>query len=155
MDIRWNCVTPPASMPRRRLPYSTLPTTTPRPRPAARAAATPLLVVEEAGQEGPATYIAPPVSAASAATEQTAQSSRPPVKIVASFEGLGIGFTGPPGPAPGRNPSDNSLAAGTDHVVQIVNSRMAVFDKQGKALYGAVKTNTLFRGFGGALRAAQ
>jgi hypothetical protein len=66
-----------------------------------------------------------------------------------SFDGLGVGFEGPQGPATGRNPSDNSLAVGPQHVVQIVNSRMAVFDKHGKVLYGAVTTNTIFKGFGG------
>src|SRR2546427_8826095 len=41
-------------------------------------------------------------------------------------------------------------------IVQIVNSRLAVFTKKGalfevtgKVLYGAVSTNTLFKGFGG------
>jgi hypothetical protein len=49
-----------------------------------------------------------------------------------------------------RNPSDNSLAAGQNHIVQIVNSRMAIFTKQGKPLYGPVETNNVFKGFGGA-----
>lgn len=55
-----------------------------------------------------------------------------------------------------RNPSDNTLAVGPNHVVQIVNSRMAVFSKKGaqfgqtgKVLYGPVRTNTIFEGFGG------
>ena len=59
--------------------------------------------------------------------------------------------------SPPRNPSDNSLAVGPDHIVQIVNSRMAIFTKKGKrfdatarVLYGPVVTNTLFKGFGGA-----
>ena len=43
--------------------------------------------------------------------EQTAQGARPPAELVASFDGLGVGFDGPQGPAAGRNPSDNSLAA--------------------------------------------
>ena len=54
-----------------------------------------------------------------------------------------------------RNPSDNSLAVGPDHIVQIVNSRMAVFtkngsrfDRTGEVLYGPVATNNVFRGFG-------
>jgi hypothetical protein len=56
-----------------------------------------------------------------------------------------------------RNPSDNSLAVGPDHIVQIVNSRMAIFTKRGaqfdstgKPLYGPVETNNVFKGFGGA-----
>jgi hypothetical protein len=104
---------------------------------------------EQAAQTAPAPYVAPPVSAAGAAAEQKTQGPHSPVKTIASFDGLGVGFAGPQGPSAGRNPSDNSLAVGPNHVVEIVNSRMAVFDKQGKALYGAVNTNTLFKGFGG------
>ena len=85
--------------------------------------------------------------------EQKAQGTRPPAKLVVSFDGLGAGFEGPQGPSTGRNPSDNSLAVGPNHVVQIVNSRIAVFDKQGKVLYGAVPTNTIFKGFGGVCEA--
>lgn len=88
--------------------------------------------------------------------EQTAAGHRPPAVLVASFDGLGEGFVGPQGGATGRNPSDNSLAVGPDHIVQIVNSRMAIFTKRGKrftetgrALYGPVPTNNVFRGFGG------
>src|SRR5205807_1889817 len=85
------------------------------------------------------------------------QGKRPPAAIIESFDGLGVGFEGPQGPATGRNPSDNSLAIGPNHIVQIVNSRLAVFTKKGelygstgKVLYGAVNTNTIFKGFGGA-----
>src|SRR6185295_15323409 len=59
-----------------------------------------------------------------------------------------------------RNPSDNSLAVGKDHIFQIVNTRMAIFSKQGKLfketgkpLYGPVATNTVFKGFGGMCEA--
>src|SRR5581483_3791180 len=90
------------------------------------------------------------------AVEQTAQGSRPPAPLIDSFDGLGFGFTGPQGTATTRNPSDNSLAVGPDHIVQIVNSRMAVFTKKGarfdttgKILYGPVVTNHIFAGFGG------
>jgi hypothetical protein len=55
-----------------------------------------------------------------------------------------------------RNPSDNSLAVGPNHIVQIVNTQMAVFTKAGKkfdvtgkVLYGPVPTNNVFRGFAG------
>jgi hypothetical protein len=85
--------------------------------------------------------------------EQKAQGTRPAAKLVVSFDGLGIGFEGPQGPSTGRNPSDNSLAVGPNHVVQIVNSRLAVFDKQGKVLYGAAPTNSIFKGFGGVCEA--
>ncbi|HYW45669.1 MAG TPA: hypothetical protein VE959_22585 [Bryobacteraceae bacterium] len=88
-----------------------------------------------------------------AAVEQKQQGDRPPAALVESFDGLGVGFEGPQGVSTGRNPSDNSLAVGPDHVVQIVNSRMAVFTKKGKVLYGAVATNTIFKGFGGPCEA--
>lgn len=88
-----------------------------------------------------------------ASIEQTSQGSLPPAELVTSFDGLGVGFEGPQGPAKGRNPSDNSLAVGPDHIVQTVNSRMAIFDKTGRVLYGAAPTNTVFHGFGGACEA--
>jgi len=94
------------------------------------------------------------------AIEQKSPGTRPPVKLLASFDGLGVGFEGPPGGSAGRNPSDNSLAVGPNHIVQIVNSRLAVFTKKGaffastgKVLYGAVPTNTIFKGFGGVCEA--
>ena len=75
---------------------------------------------------------------------------------MASFDGLGVGFVGPQGNANLRNPSDNSLAVGPDHIVQIVNSRTAIFTKKGarydttgRILYGPVETRNVFRGFGG------
>ena len=93
---------------------------------------------------------------AQAAPEQTAQGSRPAARIVASFDGLGVGFSGPQGSSTTRNPSDNSLAVGRDHIMQTVNSRLAIFTKKGKrfdstgrVLYGSVPTNTVFKGFGG------
>jgi hypothetical protein len=89
--------------------------------------------------------------------EQTSQGTRPPATLVASFDGLGAGFSGPQGSPLLRNPSDNSLAVGPDHIVQTVNSRMAIYTKKGKrfkntgeTLYGAVPTNNVFRGFGGS-----
>ena len=88
--------------------------------------------------------------------EQTRPGETPAPAVVESFDGLGVGFTGPHGNAEGRNPSDNSLAVGPDHIVQTVNSRLAVFTKKGKkfdvtgrVLYGAVPTNTIFAGLGG------
>ena len=107
----------------------------------------------------PSAPIVPPVittPAASGAVEQRSQGTKPPADLVTSFDGLGVGFEGPQGTATLRNPSDNSLAVGPDHIVQTVNSRMAIFTKQGKrfdatgkALYGPVATNNVFRGFGG------
>ncbi|MGH9872158.1 MAG: hypothetical protein ACRD9S_06780 [Pyrinomonadaceae bacterium] len=98
----------------------------------------------------------PPVPAAAAAIEQKSQGPRASAQIVESFDGLGIGFEGPQGKTNVRNPSDNSLAVGPDHVFQIVNTRVAIFTKRGrrfpetgKVLYGPVVTNAVFAGFGG------
>lgn len=98
----------------------------------------------------------PPLPAAAVAVEQKSPGTRPPALLIESFDGLGYGFDGPQGASLGSNPSDNSLAAGPDHIVQIVNSHMAIFSKKGakygvsgKVLYGAVPTNTIFKGFGG------
>ena len=89
--------------------------------------------------------------------EQTIMGTRQEPDLVEAFDGLGYGFTGPEGTARMRNPSDNTLAVGPDHIVQIVNSRMAVFTKKGsrfgqsgQVLYGPAETRNVFRGFGGA-----
>ena len=94
--------------------------------------------------------------APAATIEQTSTGTKPAPALVESFDGLGVGFEGPQGTAALRNPSDNSLAVGPDHIVQTVNSRMAIFTKKGKkfdasgrALYGPVNTNNVFKGFGG------
>jgi hypothetical protein len=96
---------------------------------------------------------APPTDAS---VEQTEQGNRLAPEIVASFDGLGEGFKGPQGTAVLRNPSDNSLAVGRDHIVQLVNTKMAVFTKKGKkfdttgkVLYGPVNTGNVFKDFGG------
>lgn len=98
----------------------------------------------------------PPIPAAGAAVEQKSQGPRASAQMVESFDGLGVGFAGPQGKANVRNPSDNSLAVGPDHVFQIVNTRVAIYTKKGKrfkttgeVLYGPVVTNAVFAGFGG------
>src|SRR4051812_36254368 len=63
--------------------------------------------------------------------EQRDDGAGPPPVIVASFDGLGVGFDGPQGAGRSGNPSDNSIAVGPDHIVQVVNSRMAIFTKKG------------------------
>src|SRR4051812_11681472 len=125
--------------------------------------ATAIVVVSSAAasvQPPPAAVPAMVVPAGSAAIEQTAQGSGPAAVVVTSFDGLGAGFTGPHGSAVLRNPSDNSLAVGPNHIVQTVNTRMAIFTKKGREfdaagrpLYGPVPTNNVFRGFGGACEA--
>lgn len=98
-----------------------------------------------------------PAALTAAAVEQREQGRGPAPVVVESFDGLGNGFTGPQGRAALRNPSDNTLAVGRDHIVQVVNTRLAIFsrkgarfDSTGRVLYGPVPTNTLFRGTGGA-----
>jgi hypothetical protein len=112
----------------------------------------------------PAPAPAPVITAAGAAVEQISQGEKPSANLGDSFDGLGEGFKGPQstnGPAPPfRNPSDNSLAVGSDEIVQIVNSQFAVFSKKGArhsstgaVLYGPAPTNTIFLGFGGVCEA--
>ncbi|MDA1307132.1 MAG: hypothetical protein O2917_07715, partial [Acidobacteria bacterium] len=96
---------------------------------------------------------AAPGSAAGAAVEQTTMGTGPAPSLVTQFEGLGVGFDGPHGTSTGRNPSDNSLAVGPRHVMASVNTRMAVWDKQGHVLWGAVPNNTVFAGFTGTCEA--
>lgn len=93
---------------------------------------------------------------AMAAVEQRSHGTRDPLPVIASFDGLGHGFVGPQGSATLRNPSDNTLAVGPNHIVEIVNTRMAIYTKKGavydttgKVLLGPVPTNVLFEGFGG------
>jgi hypothetical protein len=88
--------------------------------------------------------------------EQIKPGTRAPIALIESFDGLGVGFVGPQGTANTRSPSDNSLAVGRDHIMQTVNSRMAIFTKRGarydttgRAVYGPVETRNVFRGFGG------
>jgi hypothetical protein len=88
--------------------------------------------------------------------EQRQEGDRASLPVLSAFDGLGADFEGPAGTVNVRNPSDNSLAVGPDHIVQIVNSVMAVytragamFDTTGQVLYGPVETNAIFKGFGG------
>ncbi|HTG17692.1 MAG TPA: hypothetical protein VK747_20760 [Blastocatellia bacterium] len=82
----------------------------------------------------PATIVPPVITSppGAAAVEQTSQGARQAATLVESFDGLGVGFEGPQGTALLRNPSDNTLAVGLDHVFQIVNTRMAIYSKKGK-----------------------
>jgi len=106
----------------------------------------------------PAPIVAPVITSPRGAekVEQKSQGERAAAELVESFDGLGVGFEGPHGTTSVRNPSDNSLAVGPNHIFQIVNTRIAIytkkgkqFDKTGKVLYGPVATNTIFKGFGG------
>jgi hypothetical protein len=114
-----------------------------------------LRLVAGAGVLMLAAWLADAGPVTSASVEQCEPGKRPAAEIVANFDGLGEGFRGPQGAAALRNPSDNSLAVGPDHIVQIVNTKMAVFTKRGKkfdttgeVLYGPVNTGNVFRDFG-------
>lgn len=91
----------------------------------------------------------PPVVAAAAAVEQTEFGSRPALALKASFDGLGVGFSGPRGGTHARNPSDNSLAVGPEQIVQVINSGFAIYAKNGHVLEGPVPARTIFSGFSG------
>ena len=120
-----------------------------------RPAATAVALVLSAGQ----TTLAQSAAGrrVAALIEQTTEGTRPAARLVASFDGLGAGFIGPEGSGRGRNPSDNSLAVGPDHIMQTVNGLgMAIFTKKGRlfdttgrVLYGPVNVKTVFRGFSG------
>lgn len=84
------------------------------------------------------------------AVEQVTPGMATGIRLVRSFDGLGASFRGPHGVTTQRNPSDNSLAVGRTHIVQTVNTQLAIFSKTGRPLYGPLPTNTVFRGFGGA-----
>src|SRR5262249_28068742 len=109
---------------------------------------------EEAAFSSP---VAAKVSRASADVEQAAAGTKPAARLVASFDGLGVGFEGPNGSGRGGNPSDNALAVGPNHIMQIVNGRgIAVFTKKGKqydttgkVLFGPVPANNVFKNFTG------
>src|SRR5262245_36761696 len=129
---------------------------------AAAAAASP---IQSGAFSQNASALAPPVITVprgAEPVEQRAHGLRDPAALVESFDGLGVGFEGPQGTAALRNPSDNTLAVGPDHIVQIVNSRTAIFTRKGrrfattgKVLYGPVNTNNVFKGFGGSCEARQ
>src|SRR5215475_12794539 len=75
-------------------------------------------------RQSPTTSPTPPVMTSppgAAAVEQRSQGTLPGAALVDSFDGLGLGFQGPQGTAALRNPSDNTLAVGPNHIFQIVN----------------------------------
>ncbi len=146
-------------------PLTTTPMLTAGPSAATRASAVdplpPLALAPEPFEDDTSTtrVVPPPITtpSGSAAVEQRSQGRAAGPAIVASFDGLGADFQGPQGAAFLRNPSDNTLAVGPDHVVQIVNTRMAIFTKRGATfdttgtvLYGPVETRAVFDGFPGA-----
>jgi len=92
---------------------------------------------------------------------QSATSGRPSANTAAAapattlnFEGVGNGFTGPQGTfSVNSAPPDTNLAVGPGHVLEIVNTDFAIFNKSGSTIYGPVPINTLWSGFGGNCQA--
>lgn len=67
-----------------------------------------------------------------------------------NFDGIGKGFTGPAGTFTVNSaPPDTNAAVGPNHIVETVNTDLAVFNKAGTAIFGPVPINTLWSGFGG------
>ena len=67
-----------------------------------------------------------------------------------NFDGIGQGFSGPGGTfSVAGAPPDPNGDVGPNHYVQVVNTDLAVFDKNGVPIYGPVPINTLWSGFGG------
>src|SRR3954465_6391010 len=71
----------------------------------------------------------------------------PPLK---NFDAIGQGFTGPAGTFTVNSaPPDTNAAVGPNHIVETVNTDLAVFNKAGTPIFGPVPINTLWSGFGG------
>ena len=67
-----------------------------------------------------------------------------------NFDGIGQGFTGPAGTFTVNSaPPDTNAAVGPNHIVETVNTDLAVFNKAGTPIFGPVPINTLWSGFGG------
>ncbi len=91
----------------------------------------------------------PPAGRPDSAVQTNAVHSAAP-RTSASFDGLGTGFTGPAGSfSVAAAPPDTDSAVGPNHVVEIVNSSIAILSKSGVPVYGPAATNTLWTGFGG------
>ncbi len=66
--------------------------------------------------------------------------------VAVAFKAQGDGFNGPQGSFSITGvPPDTNGDIGPHHYVQTVNSHLTVFDRSGKALYGPVPINTLFK----------
>src|SRR5205823_812255 len=90
----------------------------------------------------------PGASATSGAPSSTTATAVPSTSL--NFDGFGNGFTGPQGTfTVHAAPPDTNLSVGPNHVIEIVNTDFAIFNKSGAALYGPVPVNTVWSGFGG------
>jgi hypothetical protein len=88
------------------------------------------------------------------AVQRSAPGGAAPTMMNGGFDGIGQGFSGPAGTfAVNAAPPDTDMAVGPSHIVQIVNSAIAIFDKSGGKLFGPTPTNALWTGFGGGCEA--
>jgi hypothetical protein len=77
---------------------------------------------------------------------QTVAVTQAPTSAGFNFPGVGNGDYGF---RPDSAPPDTDGDVGPNHYVQIVNESFAVFSKTGALIYGPVRTNTVWSGFGG------
>lgn len=70
--------------------------------------------------------------------EQLEDRCVPTVNIVSGFAGLGFGDT------PGFVPPDTNAAAGTNHVIEVVNTNLAVYNKSNGQKVSSQSLNTFF-----------
>ncbi|MBI4890793.1 MAG: hypothetical protein HY821_09230 [Acidobacteria bacterium] len=102
--------------------------------------------LEDVGSAATVASVSTPVNFVQSASVPTPAFSATPGL---NFEGLGTGFAGY---SVFAAPPDTTLAVGPNHVVQWVNSHIAIFDKSGNPTLGApgfVAGNVLWTGFGG------
>jgi hypothetical protein len=142
------------------LAHTVVPSQRPEPKRKACCGLFPHFSEREEESNDPPPAPKPVITKAGAAVEQREPGKRSGPTLVESFDGLGLGFTGQDGAGTFKSPSDESLAAGPNHIVQIVNTRLAVYtkaggrySKTGEVLYGPVATSTLWAGFGGVCEA--
>src|SRR5260370_1742570 len=93
----------------------------------------------------------PPSTGQADPVVQTSVGPKVAVTSGSSFDGVGVGFTGPNGAySPNAAPPDTNGAVGATQFVQWVNGSFAVFSKAtGAAVLGPIAGNALWQGFGG------
>ncbi|MGI8741928.1 MAG: discoidin domain-containing protein [Bryobacteraceae bacterium] len=67
-----------------------------------------------------------------------------------NFDGIGDGVAGF---RVGSAPPDTNLTVGPNHLVEMVNTDLAIYNKSGVLLQGPLSINTLWQGFGGLCQA--
>jgi hypothetical protein len=90
--------------------------------------------------EVPRPAVAGTTTPADTVVQSALNPARSPDVVGLNFDGVGVSNSAPP---------DTTGRVGRNHYVQWVNTKLAVFDKSGKLLFGPVKGNTLFQSLGG------